>query len=100
MTFAIIRYYITALGHTGAVYEKVGDPNPEAVPDFLTSREARKIIKDNQMELVHTYHDGEIWDFPDHRWTNRRKGIFRKRRNEKNLAAKMRALKKLKDINS
>lgn len=93
MTFAIIRYYIHALGHDAAVWEKVDDPNPEMSPDFLSSQEARKIIKANKMIKVHTYEDGEIWDFPDKRWTKKWKNIFKFRRNEKRLAAKMRAMK-------
>ena len=94
MTYALIRYYITALGQSGAVWEKVGDPNPEAIPDFLSPREAKDIIKKEGMIKVHTYKDGEIWDFPDLRWTRKWKGIFRKRKDERNEAAKMRAIKK------
>ena len=94
MNFALIRYYITALGQTGAVWEKVKDPTPDAVANFISNKEAREIIRDNKMIKVHTYGDGEIWDFPDLRWTKKWKGIFKFRRNEKRLAAKVRAMKK------
>lgn len=95
MTFAIIKYYIYAIGHASAVWEKVNDPNPEAVPTFITGREARDLIKKYRMEKVHTYGDGEIWDFPDRRWTKRWRGIFKQRRREHTLAVKMRAIKRL-----
>lgn len=92
--FAVIRYYIRAFGQETQVWERVQDPGPDPQPNFITSKEARALIAENNMEKVYEYKDGAIWDFPDHRWTNRWKGIFKQRRNAKSLEAKIRAMKK------
>lgn len=94
MTFAIIRYYIRAFGQDAAVWERVGTPDPYYQPAFLTHKEALQIIKENKMVLVCDNEYGKIWDFPDHRWTNKWKGVFKQRNNMKALAKKMERIKR------
>lgn len=91
-TFAILRYYIRAFGRETRVYEKVRDP--EGQSEFITSKKAQELIERHGMEKVYEYKDGEIWDFPDLRWTERWRGIYKQRRNAKALEAKIRAMKK------
>lgn len=94
MTFAIISYYITAFGQTGRVWEKVADPNPDNEPQLISAREARETIREYGLEKVWETKDGEIWDFPDGRWTRKWRGIFARRRKEKSEYTKRQYHKK------
>lgn len=94
MTFAIISYYITAFGQSGKVWEKVTDPNPDNEPNLISAREARSTIREYGLEKVWETEDGEIWDFPDERWTRKWRGIFARRRIEKRGYAKRQYHKK------
>lgn len=94
MTFAIISYYITAFGHEGKVWEKITDPNPENGPILISRREAKDTIREYGLEKVYDGEEGQIWDFPDRRWTHKWSGIFAKRRNQKRAYAKRQYWKK------
>lgn len=94
MTFAIIRYYIHALGESAAVWEKVGTPDIYYHPTLLSHKEAVKEIDANNMVLVYDGEYGKIWDFPDMRWTKKWQGIFHQRNNMKALAKKMDRMKR------
>lgn len=94
MPFAILKYSIKALGQEAVVWEKVGNPLADG-QKFLTPKQARKLIADYEMEEVHRYKDGIIWDTPNRDWTKRYRGTYAKLREEKRLAYKMKLLKQM-----
>jgi hypothetical protein len=69
----IIKYYTEFLGIVNPTYEKVKDPRKFG--KIIEKDEAKKIIKANNLVIVHKNEFGTIWDTPDGEFYRKFKGV-------------------------